>query len=179
MCQPRLFAIAAYGEVTDEAGLAGPAIAVGQGGECQALGRALELGRQMLLGTAHRLGLGAVVGIHVAELDDEVVLRAIDAQPVPEVLARHGADVAGMLGGEFRRQLDDDAAAFQVHVQRVLRRRGMPVAGRRGLDDFLRATVLGGCIGSQQRQRGEHQGQGQQRRAKRHREGSVSWIWRF
>ena len=83
-------------------------------------GDAGELGGQLLLGAiGMRLRLGGVIGIGVAELHDEIVLRAIDAGAVPEAASRHRLDVGDVRRRESGRQFDDHAPAGQFHVQRV------------------------------------------------------------
>ncbi len=159
--QPGVFAVAGHGEIAGETGPCGPAVAVGQGGEGQSARGPLELGGQVGLRAAQRPRLGRVVGVGIAELDHEVVLRTVDAGAVPEALACQGADVVGVFRREFRRQFDDDATAVQVHVQQVVGGWRVPVAVRRSGEDFLHAAVLGRRIGGQHRQRGQRQGQGQ------------------
>ena len=145
-------------EAIDEANLRRPAVAVGQAVEPEASRSAVEFGRQFPLRRSQRSRLGRVIAIGIAELDHEVVLRAVDAQPVPEMFMSEDPDVGDVLGGEPRCQFDDDAARFQFQVQGVRRVQRAPGVGGCGIDDFLRAPVLGGfrcdgrCRGEQGRQ---------------------------
>ncbi|KAG1393922.1 hypothetical protein G6F59_014269 [Rhizopus arrhizus] len=144
-------------EAVYEAGLRRPAIPVRQHAHLQAGAGAFEFGRQLACGAAERLGLGRVIGVGIAELHHEVVLRTVDAGAVPEVFVGEGPDVGDMARGELRRQFDDHPASRQVHVQQVGRVRRAPVAGRRRVEDLLRAAVGRGRVG----QRGQQAGQGE------------------
>lgn len=101
----------------------------------------------MRLGRAERFGFGWRLAIRVAELHHEIVLRAIDAQPVPEALMRQRTDVGDVLWRELRRQLDDDPPGIQFQVQGAVRIEHAPRTGRRAVENLLRATVsrIGGC----------------------------------
>ncbi|MNM64297.1 hypothetical protein D3C81_756870 [compost metagenome] len=145
-------------EAVDEAGLRCPAIAIRQHTHLQTAVGTLEFGRQLALRAAERLGLGGIVGVGIAELHHEVVLRAVDAGAVPEVLVGEGLDVADMARSELRRQLDDHPPGRQVHVQQVGRVRRAPVAGRGGIKDLLRAAVGRGRAGHGGQQAGQGEG---------------------
>ncbi len=160
MRQPGLavLAVLAHREAVDETGLVGPAITVGQQADLEPLAVALELGRELARGAAERLCLGGIIGVGIAELHHEIVLRAVDALAIPEMLVGKGLDVGHVLRRECRGQLDDDAAGRQVHVQQVGRVGRAPVTVRRGVQYLLRAAVRRGRAG----QCGEQAGQGEQ-----------------
>ena len=70
---------------------------------------------------------------------------------------------------EFRREFDDHASAFHVHVQRVGRVQRPPCVRGCGIDDFLRASVFGRFrLGGERGNRNERKGAGNHDGTKAH-----------
>src|SRR5690606_4094212 len=104
-----------------------------------------ELGRKLFPGATHRLAFGRLLG-RVAELDHEIVLRTIDAESVPVMLAGEGADVVDVRGREVRCQLDHHAPGRNLHVQQVGRIGRAPVRRLRCVEQFLGRLRLRGLV---------------------------------
>src|SRR6185312_16476516 len=115
--------VAGGGELSCKSGLRGIRVGVRQGGERNIFRGNDEFRRQRLLSGPER---ARVLGI--APLHDEIILYALYWETVEIVLAHELFDVGDVARREARRELDDHSACRQLHVKRVLRIEGAPIA---------------------------------------------------
>ena len=114
-----------------ESNLGGVGVGVGELRDREPAQRPLELGADRALRRADRL-----LRVRVAPLYDVVVLGAHHGESVEIVPACERLDVRDVMGGELRRELDDDPAGGQLEVERVLRIERSPVGSGRGAQHF-------------------------------------------
>src|SRR5262245_57220218 len=97
------------GESPREAGLRRIGVGIRECSERQSGGRSCELAGKRLFRCADGFAT-----VRVTPLNDEVVLDAIDREPIEEVLAYEQADVVDMAGREVRGKLDDHSACGEL-----------------------------------------------------------------